>query len=405
MAANFVRRSILVVTCSLLIQLVDGATALTISRLQHGTWGRINASGTHVLFVTPRSLVTEDGDFTPDLYVSDLATGQLVLVSAPPYGIQTGAFAAALSDDGAVVAYLGRSKKARMRLILWASGAWEQLRFRGSTDRFALSADGARVFFTAAESLRPRDTNEAADIYSYNSRTAKTHLVSYNYAGGGANSDSYLVDVSSDGRTVLFDSYAGDLVARPRSDCLRVWLRNLRTRKTTQLSGGYHRGIDLSNNGRAAAYVNEDVGQTLKVRYLNTGKRINVTLPSDPFGGYAYGWLESGPNVLSHDGGLVMFSSPWGDNLIGPTDDPDVESVDPGPAWDIFIRDLGTGEIRLVTPPITDATGPCPEVANSRCEDVWAPSMSADGRLVVFSSAAPNFITGVAGANVYLSTI
>lgn len=75
---------------------------------------------------------------------------------------------------------------------------------------------------------------------------------------------------------------------------------------------------------------------------------------------------------LSADGRVLVFTS-IATNLDG----------DPDPIPDVFWKDLATGEVRLVSTP---AGGPKGTGAST------SPSVSADGRYVVFASDAPNLV-------------
>ena len=87
------------------------------------------------------------------------------------------------------------------------------------------------------------------------------------------------------------------------------------------------------------------------------------------------GNASSGSPAISADGRYVAFSS-WANNLV-----PD----DINGMWDIFVYELGTGEISRVSV-ASDGTE-----ANAGCSD---PSLSVDGRYVAFWSSATNLGPG-----------
>jgi hypothetical protein len=69
-----------------------------------------------------------------------------------------------------------------------------------SDQSHALSDDGRYVFFSTAEALVPEDTNDASDAYEYDAQSEEIHLLS----SGTAESNSYLIDASNDGRDAFF---------------------------------------------------------------------------------------------------------------------------------------------------------------------------------------------------------
>src|SRR2546430_1816072 len=79
----------------------------------------------------------------------------------------------------------------------------------------AISADGRLVAFeSVAGDLVDNDTNGDIDVFVRDLKTDTTTLVSVNYAGtNSGNSQSRFPVFSADGRSVAFDSLAGDLVA------------------------------------------------------------------------------------------------------------------------------------------------------------------------------------------------
>jgi len=88
---------------------------------------------------------------------------------------------------------------------------------------------------------------------------------------------------------------------------------------------------------------------------------------------------------LSKDGRFVAFESP----ASGPAGDP------AGPFSNIFVRDMQNGEVELIS------AGPGGESADG---DSFLPSISWDGRMVVYSSRAPNLVSGqqATGTNVFV---
>ena len=123
---------------------------------------RMSADGARVLFDTAESLVGADTDTQSDLY--ERSGGQTTLISTGPDG-GNGAFGA--SPNG-------------------------------------VSADGARVLFSTAESLVGADTDTQTDLYERSG--GQTTLISIGPDGGNGPFGANFEGVSTDGASVLFET-------------------------------------------------------------------------------------------------------------------------------------------------------------------------------------------------------
>jgi dipeptidyl aminopeptidase/acylaminoacyl peptidase len=92
-----------------------------------------------------------------------------------------------------------------------------------------ISPDGRYIVFTStAGDLVPNDTNNTADIFVYDRTAGSLLLVSANRQGtGSANDLSFKPLMSADGRTVLFESFAGDLIEGDYNDAGDVFVLRL----------------------------------------------------------------------------------------------------------------------------------------------------------------------------------
>jgi Tol biopolymer transport system component len=189
----------------------------------------------------------------------------------------------------------------------------------------AISSDGRFVAFVSESGdLVPGDSNDAADVFVRDLVANSTILVSRSMHGGSAAGSSLQPAISADGRFVAFTSSAPDLVEGDTNGSLDVFVHDLRTQVTTLVS----RGSDgeLADN-------------------------------------------DSFSPSLSADGRFVAFSS-LACNL-----DPD----DTNAAPDVFMHDRVTGRTTLVSRGSNGQSGDGPS---------GQPSVSANGRLVAFTSAA-----------------
>src|SRR5439155_4265113 len=89
---------------------------------------------------------------------------------------------------------------------------------QGNGDSYwpAISADGRYVaFISDASNLVSGDTNGVSDVFVHDRQTGTTQRVSVDSAGGQGNNTSGIfgIGISADGRFVMFDSEATNLVA------------------------------------------------------------------------------------------------------------------------------------------------------------------------------------------------
>lgn len=349
-----------------LTRLVDASSAGQIADADsHG--GRISADGRFVAFVSrATNLVPGVAGFTDNIYVKDLITGGLELISPNSGG-----------TDG------GNS----------ASFAVE-----------SISADGRFVAFASfATNLAPNFVDGNArgeDLYVRDRTLHTTELVTLNGTGtasanAGLPVDDAGVAMSSDGRYVVLDSDASDLVAGDTSGQTDVFVRDLVAGKTRLVS--IDRLASAPGNGRSVLQAADGVSPD--VRYIvfestasnltadpDTNGAFDVfvrdlqaaitTLVSSDLAGIGTGDLASERGVINIDGSRVAFASNAG-NLTS-------DATNAG--YDVFVRELSTHTTWLVTVPIgSPGTG---------IASVTQPLLSADGQTVAFLSPAGNLTTG-----------
>lgn len=222
-------------------------------------------------------------------------------------------------------------------------------------------------------------------------------LVSRASNGDGGNSDARVVNTSSDGRFVVFDSRATNLVAGviDTNESPDVFFSDtltgvIRCVSCTGTSTGNNQSSNpiISADGRYVIFgtsATDLVGgidintSTDVIRWDSaTGQRELVSVV--PFGA-ATGDNGSGTTTfgrgydMSDDGRFVVFSS-LASNLTGFSDTNGVS--------DVFLRDMQAGLTSLIS---RNRFG---SIANGRSFD---PSITADGQTVAFASAASDIAT------------
>ncbi len=263
-----------------------------------------------------------------------------------------------------------------------------------STSTYAsMSGDGRLVAFTSfANNLVGSDTNTSTDIFVKDLVTGQTTRVSTNGAGAEANSSSSDASLSMNGRYVVFQSTASNLVGGDTNGLQDVFVKDLQTGQTMRASTGS--AGEEANNGATDATISADgrfvlftssasnlvagdgnVTNDVFLKDLQTG---STTLLSRT--GAGVGDAASGNAAISADGRVVAFDSAATNLATGDTNG----------TSDIFLRNLATGSLQRVS---TDAAG---TQANGGSINA---SLSADGRYVCFESSATNLVAGDTNGN------
>ncbi|MFY1673385.1 TolB family protein [Plantactinospora sp. WMMB334] len=317
--------------------------------------GVISGDGRYVAFASAASnLVPGDTNGTTDVFVRDRVSATTSLVS--------------VASDGT------------------AGNAWSTLP--------VLSADGRFVLFNSrASNLVPGDVNDEPDAFLHDRRTGTTTIVNVSTEGVRADGESIGSSISPTGRFVSFLSWASNLVPGDTNGVGDTFVRDLWRGVTSRVSvsslgaEGNHAsgGGALSADGRYVVFesdasnlvpgdTNESPDVFVRDRWTGTTSRVSVTDDEREAIGPVAGLGSSGA-AISADGRYVTFSS-FGGNLV-PGDVNDLP--------DVFVRDRRAGTTRMVSVSFAGT----PADAASR-----QPSISADGRYVAFSSEATNLVPG-----------
>lgn len=107
----------------------------------------------------------------------------------------------------------------------------------GSSREPSISANGRYVVFnSAADTLVPGDTNQAEDVFIRDVKNHTTHRISVSSSGAQANNSSFLPQISSDGRYVVFESSATNLVPSDTNGVPDIFIRDRVAKTTTRVS-------------------------------------------------------------------------------------------------------------------------------------------------------------------------
>ena len=250
------------------------------------------------------------------------------------------------------------------------------------------------AFQSSAANLDPADTDHNTDVFLRDLQTDQLTLVSRADGAGGAkaNLESGFPVLSADGRHVAFTSRASNLDPADTDTRSDVYVRDL-LGDTTLVSradgaGGAKAnreaasdGVAVSADGRYVAFssrasnldpADPDTVEDVFVRDLQT-HRTTLASRADGLGGAKGNGISDLVGSLSADGRYVAFRSlAWN---LDPLDSP------AGNDFDVFVRDLKTGQTTLASRGASGAQGR---------QSSSSPSLSAGGRYAAFDSVALN---------------
>ncbi|MBK7645473.1 MAG: PD40 domain-containing protein [Planctomycetes bacterium] len=264
---------------------------------------------------------------------------------------------------------------------------------------FSISADGRFVvFFSTATNLVPGGSNGPAQIFLHDRSTGATELISRSSTGVQGNAQSSSPSVSDDGRFVEFESHANNLVANDVNGLLDVFVRDRRARTTSCVSvdPAGHPGNGVSNwpaisgDGRWMAFASSasnlvlgDSNSTMDgfVRDRVSGITEKISLSTN---GVQANLASGGAPSISRNGRFVAFMGSATNLVPGDTNN----------CWDVFVRDRQTGK----TERASVATGGAQSFGNPGYT-----SISANGRFVAFASDAQDLVSPISGGlNVFV---
>ena len=408
-----------------------GRTVRVTHQTKESEFSVVSGNGRFVAFTSSEDdLVSGDTNKVPDAFVYDRETRSIERVSASSGGEQGDGMTVerpALSRDGRYVGFVSEAQNlvpndtnvchTDMGDAFPCPDAFVRDRTAGTTQRVSVGSSGAQgndATFSVAVSADARhvafgggsgnlvggthrpclEWANCPDIFARDRTAGVTDLISrasprsHNGSTVTADGNSTADSISSDGRFVAFSSYASDMVRDDTNGTWDVFVRD-RTRKvisriSVSSSGrqadGESTDIELSGDGSAAAFVSEAdnlvPGDTNGVSDIfvrdfrkHTTTRVSVSSTGEQ------GDKESSAPWMSADGRYITFTSEATNLVPGDTNG----------ALDVFIYDR---QSRSITRASVSSRGSEGLGASS------APMLSSNGRLVVFSSTAPNLVAG-----------
>jgi Tol biopolymer transport system component len=353
------------------------------------------------------NIVGDDGSGLRDVFLRNVATGEVLLVSHDASGLPANGASGAtldLSADGRYVTFDSWASNlvpgdvigtldifvydrvtALLSLVSKSSAG---VAGNAASAEVSISADGRHVAFSSwADNLVPGDINGLQDVFVHDNQTAITWRVSEDVSGMGGEGPSHSPDISATGQFIAYSTRANNLVADPLSLYHYIFVHDAATGETWHASKntlGDHAWGDsdtrpaISADGRYVAFASH--AYNLAMPDLNwvsdifvhdhvTGITTRVSVASD-------GSEGSGASIqptISADGSIVAFTS-------GASE---LTSDDTNAAPDVFVHDLGSALTWCVSRAVHGG------VANAASD---TPSLSADGQALLFASQASNLV-------------
>jgi Tol biopolymer transport system component/plastocyanin len=293
------------------------------------------------------------------VFVNDARTGRTRAMPQPPQGpgVSRSEYNPVISADGRRVAYQAQRRTGQSaiyvtdlrdgRTELASRGPRSAPRADDGVYDPAISGDGSRVAFTtAASNLGAGDLRGRTQVFVRDVAARTTTLVSRASGARGAIADEYSADpaISRDGRHVAFSSSAGNLGDRAGRARSRIYVRDLRTHRTTAVSSVRRFALkpSISADGRRVAYTVIDGGRSLVYARDARGRGPEQLVSRAPGRAGAAADGASTDAAISGDGRRVAFTSA-------------ATNLSPAKADDrrgVFVRDLRSHATRLVSAPV-----------------------------------------------------
>jgi hypothetical protein len=417
-------------------QLVDADTNGGGSTDINGTVLSVSSNGQFVAFSSADgSLVSGDNNHALDVFVRDVVNGTNELISR---------------RDATIVPATGNGISSISQLAISADGRWIAFTsgapdlvtndFNGDSDVFlfdtiggtnglvsvgldgntgsggysawpAISADGRFIAFqSAATNLVANDANGASDIFLRDMQSGTTTLVTVNTNGvHSANNDSWSPSISQDGRYISFLSKATDLTGTAGV----IW-HDVQTGTNVTLPGSITTALapSMSADGRYVAYststtvlkVWDSVNSSNIASITTSFSFSNISMRLSPGGNRLIYTTASGISGTTVVLGLtpntnLFFSANTGMQFVGPaqwssdgrfvafTSTKSLTPADSNGTNDVFLLDVTNGTMRLVSMNLSGAGS-----GNGGSDQ---PTISGDGRFVVYRTLATDIVPGI----------
>jgi Tol biopolymer transport system component len=285
-------------------------------------------------------------DGPADLYVKDLATGDLFLASTSSAGVDGGGVIfgpPSISRSGEYVAFITSAtnldpqdtdfrtdvyvKRISDGTLFLASTSPSGTKGLGSSADATVSGRGTTVAFSSlSHNLLPDDTDTVEDVYVKDILTGDLQLASTSDDGVKGNSASFNPQISGNGRWVAFTSSATNLDPGDTDPDIDIYLKDLVTGNLVLVSTsgdgskGNGRSFQPSISGRGVFVAFQSEATNLHPDDGDADLDVYVKDPTDCtiVGTAGDDVIEgtSGPDVICGRGGSDVIDARGGDDLV-----------------------------------------------------------------------------------------
>ncbi|HEV2846774.1 MAG TPA: hypothetical protein VG477_18105 [Thermoanaerobaculia bacterium] len=365
----------------------------------------MSADGRYLTFASDATDLAPGTSDGHSVFLFDRVTAAVTLVSRVTETIFSNVSQAPkVSGDGRFIVFWSVFPSSGIFLYDRSSGATALITEDVSSRDPVVSANGGFVVYSSgASNVVPKDFNEAEDLFVYTTATQSSTAVTLRAPEMPSLTPplaSAARAISADGRYVVFESAASDLIAgqldrnQGGSDLFRFDSVTKSTLLVSRAAGsavatgnGESESPSISADGRFVAYVSLATDLVAGVTEANNWEDVFLfdrvtgatTLVSRSAAGNTTANVLSRNPVLSADGRYIAFESQATDFLPG------IEDHNSG--RDVFLYERESGSIRIVSRSVTaaNATGD---------SDSYGPVLSSDGRYIAFESWARNLVPG-----------
>ena len=368
----------------------------------------VSQDGRYVVYSSESAtLVADDTNMSSDIFMFDTQTRITTRVSVGNDGSEANGhiFDPAISADGRYIVFESRAsnlvandlnssmdvflRDTQLNTTTLVSKSSDGTQGGSASLNADISADGRYVIYQSfSTNLVANDTNVGVDIFKFDTQTSITTRVSLANNGSESNLDSFNAAISADGRYVVFEANATNLVIGDLNMSEDIFLRDTQLNTTILVSKAsdgsqgdlYSYEPDISADGRYVVYAS--IASTLVANDTNmaidvfkhdilTGITTRISVASDG----AESNLDSSGANMSADGRYIVFES-IASNLV-----PNISNL----VSNIFVRDTMTNTTTLVSKAYDGTQGNQYSIESE---------ISADGNFVVFTSVSSNLVSG-----------
>ncbi len=263
----------------------------------------LSTDGRYVAFSSDATnLVPGDTDGNTDVFVRDLVTNQVTLISVGWDGTASNgdSYGSSLSADGRYVGFGSYATNLVPNDTNNHADAFVYDRQTGQTTRVSVATDGTQgdldsggalisgdgsivTFESDANNLIPNDQNLWGDTFVHNMQTGETVLASFTPSGFPPDQASNPTAISEDGKSVLFETAADNLInpntflcSRGNFDCYNLYIYHVDTHQITQAILGYDAAQPQPNGSTWQGSLSAD-GKTIVFSSIATNLTILPT--------------------------------------------------------------------------------------------------------------------------------